>query len=282
MSAAAPNFTDPGLQIADVGTLDGSLLKLVARELARTVIPWTINYADYQSNGWLTASLMNGSKRTDDTTIRDGKAQPTELLLQLPATRRLLDSLSLDIFWARIARLEPNSFLWEHVDYTEFEDKNRLRLHIPVSTNEGAEIVFADFAVHMTQGVLWMLNPKDIHGAVNRGHTSRLHLILDCRVNDRLSSLLQECRPIERAAFRALPTPNESVIAGRIQMAGCLILAGFRREGERQILNLFHDYHLPAGKTLELVSDIYRRLGMPDLASIWTQRKVQFLGGVRN
>ncbi|WP_371272908.1 hypothetical protein [Streptomyces albidoflavus] len=64
---------------------------------------------------------MNHSASGDphDLVIGDGRPEPTSLLEAMPATARFLDGLGLDFMYVRLARLAPNSFLWEHRDYAE-------------------------------------------------------------------------------------------------------------------------------------------------------------------
>jgi hypothetical protein len=176
--------------------------------------------------------------------------------------------------------LEPNSYLWEHIDYCEFTDKKRVRLHIPIVTNRHAEIVFSDRAIHLNSDHVWLLDPKGIHGASNRGHTERIHILLDCRVNLKINNLMHHSMTIPISDIRILPQPTDHGLNTVIQTAACLMRAGYHTEGEHVVLKLFHNFHLPDGGSLAIIAAIYQRLGDDERSRIWREKAKIFLGGV--
>jgi mannose-6-phosphate isomerase-like protein (cupin superfamily) len=65
-----------------------------------------------------------------------------------------------------------------------------VRLHIPVITNREVEFVLNQVHVVMNEGDCWYLNVNQPHRVANRGATDRIHLVIDCVVNDWLRELL--------------------------------------------------------------------------------------------
>jgi hypothetical protein len=258
--------------------LDPCLLARVRQELLDPNVPWQQNYSEYQSNGWHTVSLLNDTGRSVDTTIRDVVPQPTDLLLSLPSTRHLIESLNLQLFWARAAKLEPNSYVWEHVDYLELANKDRVRLHIPVLTNERARLVLERSSVFMAGDFLWKLDPQAVHGAANEGHACRIHLILDCLWDPKIMSALIANEDLPRSYVRKLPTLSDTTLTRVTSRARSLIRLGYHRPAHHLLLRLFHAYSLPPGFTLAQVIELYAKLGMAEHQQEWEERRSRFMG----
>lgn len=71
----------------------------------------------------------------------------------------------------RLLLKEPRSCLSYHRDPEP-------RLHIPIITNPGAQMIIEDSAKHMpADGSVWITNNKKYHNFVNGGEESRIHLV---------------------------------------------------------------------------------------------------------
>ena len=53
------------------------------------------------------------------------------------------------------------------------------RLHLPIQTNNEVHFTVGNETNHMRAGELWEINNCRQHSVINRGHESRIHLILD-------------------------------------------------------------------------------------------------------
>jgi hypothetical protein len=261
-----------------VRVVEAPLLQRIYGEVQESAIPWQEEYSEYQSAGWLTAALLNDTGRASDTIVRDCVPRSTDLLETLPSVGKFIRSLGVEVFCARLALLKPNSFLWEHVDYGEVARTNVARLHLPIRTNPDSSLVFARSRVHLQAGYLWMVNPRQVHGAANLGHTARLHLILDCNIGDSLNGRapgpLSESEP-----FQSLPEPSPACLSSTFEQAMVLADLGYFRTAEHSILRLFHDYALPPGYTLETLVRLYDRLPDRERAFAWQAKRNLFLGG---
>ena len=264
-------------QIARVGEVDRRILERVRHEVVTARTPWVEDYSPYQSGGWWTASLLNASGAGDDVTISDCEPRPTGLLEGMPATKQLLASLQLSYMWVRIARLSPNSFLWEHRDYADLDSRSRVRLHIPLVTNPSAVIVVQGVRVHLRTGHLWRLNPTLAHGAANLIGPDRFHLVIDAYVDTR-STELEHGATLTDSDAQRLPTPSDDEISGFVHTARELAELGFVGSAERYLLRLLYRYMLPEGTPYDLLVDLHQELGDDDRAAHWRHLRAVLLG----
>ena len=181
-------------QISCVKKIDLVDIEIIYSEIIQANINWIDEYTDYQSGSWSTTSLFNPSGKATDVIICDGKGIPTsELSALMPFTYEFICKLNLNIMFARIAKLSANSFLWEHIDYTELNNEKRYRLHIPLVTNSSALMVISGLALSLQPGYIWLLEPTEPHGVCNYYGPERFHLIIDCYNNNTLNELTARC-----------------------------------------------------------------------------------------
>jgi hypothetical protein len=115
----------------------------------------------------------------------------TPLLDDCPYFRHVLDCLKCTLLAARLMRLTPGSCIKEHADPDlSFED-GLARLHVPVATNENVEFYLNKQRVVLDAGSVWYLRLSDPHSVENRGHTDRVHLVIDVRVNAWVEALFE-------------------------------------------------------------------------------------------
>jgi ribosomal protein S18 acetylase RimI-like enzyme len=124
-----------------------------------------------------------------DPTAGDAFAD-TPLLTRCPGVTRVLETLHCPKKSVRFLRLKAGSVIKEHSDLElDFED-GEVRLHIPVITNPDVEFILAGRRVVMRDGECWYLNVSQPHSVNNRGATDRIHLVIDCVVNEWLRSMM--------------------------------------------------------------------------------------------
>ncbi|MGW1009548.1 aspartyl/asparaginyl beta-hydroxylase domain-containing protein [Streptomyces termitum] len=263
-------------QIAQLDAVDPAQLERMRHEALTTQAPWKAEYSAYQSGGWWTTSLMNASGDAADVTIGDCTARPTDLLARMPATAALLAELGLNYMWVRLARLEPNAFLWEHRDYDELDQVERHRLHIPLHTNTSAFLVTGGTKVHMTGGRIWRLTPTYAHGVCNLLGPDRIHLIADVYADDAYRFLAR--RPaLHPGSTEPLPPAGPTVIAERLQAARGMAGLGYTDAAERMLLRLFYAYALPEGAVYDLIAELHTSLGDEEAVTRWTAAKRRLL-----
>jgi hypothetical protein len=114
----------------------------------------------------------------------------TPLLARCPYIQHILGSFRCPQQAVRFLRLKPGSLIKEHTDYNLSYDDGEVRLHIPVLTNLEVEFVLDGVRVDMKAGECWYHNFNRPHRVANRGATDRVHLVIDCVVNDWLREVL--------------------------------------------------------------------------------------------
>ena len=150
------------------------------------------NRAYYQGD-WSAISFRSVGGRADhiypDPTAGDSFAD-TPLLAGCPGVIQALVMLRCPQKSVRFLRLKAGSVIKEHRDYELGFEDGEVRLHIPVITNPDVEFFLAGERVVMLEGECWYLNVNQPHQVNNHGATDRIHLVVDCVVNDWLRELM--------------------------------------------------------------------------------------------
>ncbi|MGH3874188.1 MAG: aspartyl/asparaginyl beta-hydroxylase domain-containing protein [Pseudonocardiaceae bacterium] len=264
-------------QVARLDRLDPGLLERLRHEALTVPFEWVTEYGQFQSGGWWTLSLLNDSGVPTDVTIKDCDPVETTLLQGMPVMRRFLSSLGLRYMWVRLARLGPNSFLWEHRDYAELNESERHRLHVPLVTNSSAALVTGGVKIQLRAGYLWRLAPTHVHGACNLFGPDRLHLILDCYGDEGATWTTADAQLSETEVVQ-LPTATKSQLDKHLATARGLASLGYERSAEKHLLRLFYEYRLPEGCVYDLIASLYDSLDRATEAESWRAAKTILLG----
>ena len=171
----------------DVARLQADLSRMVADEF----LPH-FNTANYQGD-WSAVPLRAIGGRTDhiypDPAAKN-KFADTPLLARCDYIREVLATLQCPLQAVRFLRLKAGSLIKEHRDHELGFEDGEVRLHIPVRTNPEVEFVLNQIRVIMNEGDCWYLNVNQPHRVANRGATDRIHLVIDCVVNEWLRNVL--------------------------------------------------------------------------------------------
>ena len=88
-------------------------------------------------------------------------------------------------------QLTPGASLEEHVDLVDQGvDFQLARFHVPILTNPGSEMIVDARRVPMRPGECWYLDVGLPHSAANRGDEARIHLVVDCFIDDFVNDLV--------------------------------------------------------------------------------------------
>ena len=77
----------------------------------------------------------------------------------------------------------------EHSDFNLSYEDGEVRVHIPIQTNAEVEFAVEGRPLPMGEGECWYINFNLPHRIHNRGTTDRVHLVIDCVLNDWLRSM---------------------------------------------------------------------------------------------
>ena len=150
------------------------------------------NTAYYQGD-WSAAPICTIGGHTKhiypDPTAKNAFAD-TPLLARCSYVREVLAMLRCQHQAVRFLRLRAGSIIKEHRDHELGFEDGEVRLHIPVITNPQVEFVLNRIRIVMAEGECWYLNVNQPHHVANHGAMDRIHLVIDCVVNDWLRELL--------------------------------------------------------------------------------------------
>jgi len=111
----------------------------------------------------------------------------TETLVRCPYFQEVLGSFHCPLTSVRILRLRPGAKIREHRDFKLGYEDGEVRIHIPIQTASGVAFFLDGAQVSMQEGEVWYLNLNLPHRVENESQVDRLHLVLDCMLNDWLA-----------------------------------------------------------------------------------------------
>jgi hypothetical protein len=171
-----PFAFDRDLLAADLRRLQGS--------------QWISHFVTQNYQGdWSVIPLRGpaGARHPIQTIYSDPTAtafEDTPMLAACPYFRAVLDSFVCPLRTVRLMRLTPGSVIKEHTDHDLSFEQGSVRLHIPVTTNDGVTFELNRRRVILEAGSCWYLRLSDPHSVANRGEADRVHLVIDASVNE--------------------------------------------------------------------------------------------------
>lgn len=172
---------DPARLQADLGALDGGWIDHFVRQ--NYTGSWTV--LPLRHTAGATHPVMTIYTDPNATEFVDGP-----LLAQAPYLRAVLAAFRCPLQAVRLMRLTPGSRIKPHYDHDLAAERGTARIHVPVTTNRHVEFLLNGTPVAMAPGEAWYLRLADTHAVANRGTTDRVHLVIDCVINDWLRMML--------------------------------------------------------------------------------------------
>lgn len=123
---------------------------------------------------------------------KPGSIADTSVLARCAAIPRVLASLECPVKSARLLKLGAGARIIEHRDYNLSLEDGEVRLHVPITTGPGVEFYLNGERITMNPGECWYINANLPHKVDNRGATDRVHLVIDCAVDDWLRSIVDK------------------------------------------------------------------------------------------
>lgn len=108
----------------------------------------------------------------------------TDTLASCPALTAALAQLRCPMTSVRLLMLGPGAAIAEHRDHLLGFEDGEVRLHVPILTNPAVEFFLSGSPVVLGPGECWYLNLSLPHRAANRSSEPRVHLVIDCIVDD--------------------------------------------------------------------------------------------------
>jgi hypothetical protein len=114
----------------------------------------------------------------------------TPLLARCTAFQSVISIFQCQMRSVRLLKLTAGTSIHEHTDSDMGPDYGLVRLHIPILTNSQVEFYLDGQPLKMNTGECWYIDFGRRHRVNNLGETDRIHLVLDCTVNDWLRSMI--------------------------------------------------------------------------------------------
>jgi hypothetical protein len=206
------------------------------------------NTRDYEGD-WEVLPLRSPGGRAD-TGVPDlmGNSEyaDTVYMENYPGVKQLLDSIKCPILSARFLNLKPGSIIKEHNDIGLAFEKGEVRLHFPVLTNNEVEFFSNNVRLNMLPGDCWYINANLPHKVANYGNTDRIHLVVDCTVNDWLKLVFEQG---EKQFFTDDKAPQDNTLAMIVALRLMNTETSLRMADELE-LKLKNDTGVEASNTL--------------------------------
>ncbi len=178
---------------------------------------WTQHFnTGYHDGGWQGIALraVNGeTSRLYADPTQQGAMADTPAIMHCTAIQAALREFQCPLRSVRLLRLAPGSFIREHRDDDLRFELGEARLHIPLVTHSLVEFYVDGERVIMEEGECWYLDLSRPHRVRNPSPVERIHLVIDCEVNDWLRMQIANGDvPVRRAAA---PSGQDQFLAFR-------------------------------------------------------------------
>jgi len=161
-------------------------------------VPWIphVNQRDYQGS-WDVLPLRCLSTHHHAHPILQGFAHDGEgawqdlpILTRTPQLHNLLKNIPAPLKSVRLMRLAAGAEIKPHRDPGLAWEYGEARMHLPLRTDPRVIFWVGGQQISMREGELWYMNADLEHSVVNASTQDRIHLVVDCVVNDWLHMAL--------------------------------------------------------------------------------------------
>lgn len=156
---------------------------------------WSAHFNTRHYEGeWKVLSLRvpgGDAERIIPDVVNNEEYMDTSLMEACPSIKTLVHELECPVLSVRLLNLKSGAVIKPHRDHELAFEKGEARLHFPVFTNDKVEFYIEDELVPMREGECWYINANLTHRVSNNGSTDRIHLVIDCKVNDWLKQLFE-------------------------------------------------------------------------------------------
>ena len=139
----------------------------------------------HHNGGWGGMSLRSGSGKSDDMkNSADGGYINTDIVSKYKNVDGFISALNSlgTLGRVRLLVLSTGGKVEAHIDLKESPQRNELRIHLPIITNEGAVLTFGAKNFSWKPGELWTADFSLPHSIQNTG-PMRVHLVADLKVS---------------------------------------------------------------------------------------------------
>lgn len=161
---------------------------------------WLAHYNTRDYTGeWKAIPLRSlGGSTTQAVAMQMGAAEylDTMFLDRCCYVRKVIESFLCEKTSVRILNLRPGAVVKPHKDPGLSYEAGEVRIHIPICTNAFTEFYIEDDLLKPMPGECWYMNFELSHRLANNGDDDRIHLVIDCVVNDWVKELFANTNTI--------------------------------------------------------------------------------------
>jgi len=169
--------------------------KATQAELISAGDEWQPHINKYHYTGsWKVLSLRSpgGShKNNSPDLIGETEFLDTIYMGHFASVNNLIATLHCPVMAVRFLNLQAGAVIKQHRDAELAFEKGEARLHFPIFTNADVEFYCENDRIFLNEGECWYLNANLPHNVSNKGATDRIHLVIDCKVNDWLKAIVE-------------------------------------------------------------------------------------------
>jgi hypothetical protein len=174
---------------------------------------WVRHFNDrYYEGDWSGVALRSPEGESQQLYADPGKDEPftdTPVLARCPSLLSAIAALQCPVKSARLLKLAAGSRIIEHRDYNLSLDDGEVRLHVAITTNPLVDFYLNGERIVMNPGECWYINANLPHKVDNRSDSDRVHLVIDCKVDDWLRSLAASASEMVEAPRASFSSDKE-------------------------------------------------------------------------
>lgn len=140
---------------------------------------------------WTGAALRSHDGEITSVGYQGRVYRDTPLIERAPYFAEVTRHFRCETRRVRLLTLRPGAAIGTHRDALEEDGVDVVRLHVPIITNDLVSFIVDGQALPLRPGETWFVDVSRPHSVANHGETARVHLVLDCVVNDWLAALLE-------------------------------------------------------------------------------------------
>ena len=156
------------------------------------------NYSHYNGN-WEVLALRSPGGLANHI-IPDLRNEPgfanTALMEQFSSVQNLIERLDCPVMSVRLLNLRAGAEIKPHRDQGLCFEQGEARIHFPVFTNSLVKFFVDSECIGMKEGEAWYINANRMHYVSNFGSTDRIHLVIDCKVNEWLKNIFEKSEKV--------------------------------------------------------------------------------------
>jgi len=139
---------------------------------------------------WLITSLTSTTGETRNIVANENQEyKDTPLLQKTKYIKSVIDTFKTKVEAVRFMNLKANSIIKPHCDKGSSFEEGYARLHIPITSNDEVKFILSGVDYKMELGKCYYIDAHNTHSVINRGTSHRVHLLIDCHVNDWLKEI---------------------------------------------------------------------------------------------